>query len=159
YQRDDNAVPPVYALQPRTGAFTDLARWEGIECRLQAILREAFAGAALPANAQLKYVASATEQEVLDGVLPDAEVDDHVFGFFRTIRTVGEQRLIDGLPADPAVADFVDLTEGGGLDADAHGLVETLKDRLRRTLPDNIAEHTAIWAGEGIALDYLGALP
>lgn len=109
YRRDDNAVPPVFALQPRTGTFTNLARWKGIERRLQGILREAIAGAPLPADAQFKYVASATEQGVLDGALPVADVGDHVFGFFRTIRTAQGRRLIDDLPADPAVADFVDL--------------------------------------------------
>ncbi len=159
YRWDNNVVPPVFALQSRTGTFTDLARWEGIERRLQGILRGAIAGAALPAGAPLKYVASATEQEVRDGALPVPDVADHVFGFFRTIRTAHGRRLIDDLPAEPAVADFVDLTERDGLDAEPHGRLEALKGHLRRALPHNIAELAATWVGDGITLDHLGTLP
>jgi hypothetical protein len=38
YQRNDNAVPAVYDIRPRTGKFADLARWEVVERRLRAIL-------------------------------------------------------------------------------------------------------------------------
>jgi hypothetical protein len=41
YRRDDNAVPPVYDLQPRRGGLIDAERWEGIERRLHVLLRGA----------------------------------------------------------------------------------------------------------------------
>ena len=69
YKRDDNAVPPAYCLQPRTGEFTDFANWELIEHQLRSILLQATALLNLTTTERLKYTASATEQEIAQGAL------------------------------------------------------------------------------------------
>jgi hypothetical protein len=111
YKRDENAIPPEYCLQPRTGEFVDPAVWKTVEEVLHPALAQAARAAGLPARALLKYEASATHQEILAG-LGETEADrQHVFGFFR--------RPSDG-------------------ETDAR--LENLKSHLRVQLPGNIEE-------------------
>ena len=67
YKRDDNAVPPVYDLQPRTGKHTDSQTWEQLERRLRQILVRAVHKANLAPAERVKYCASATHQEIMRG--------------------------------------------------------------------------------------------
>lgn len=43
YRKDENAVPPVYCLQPLTGDYIKYANWEKAESRLRTILLDAVA--------------------------------------------------------------------------------------------------------------------
>jgi hypothetical protein len=83
YRRDDNAVLPVYCLQPREGEFANFEKWEAVECRLRSTLLQATAGMNLTPDERLKYTASATEQEIIHGAwrVPDAldDVPDDVW--------------------------------------------------------------------------------
>jgi hypothetical protein len=93
--------------------------------------------------------------------VPDAH--EHVFAFFRTIRTAQGRRLVENLPADGSAEDFVDQLEVEKryvLDADAHGLLEELKERkLRPLLGDHVYDYDATWTGSGITTDHIGSLP
>jgi hypothetical protein len=89
YWRDDNAVPPEYVLQPRTGQFVDSERWAKEEAELLALLRKAAEQVLEPDSERaVKYVASATHQEILRGALSVTDAQAHVFGFFRNIKTL-----------------------------------------------------------------------
>ena len=147
YKRDDNAVPPVYDLQPREGAFIDRDRWGAEERRLREILLRATAD--LPENRRFEYRASATEQEIVRGV-EVADAQEHVFGFFRTIADV---------PHDTSARDFVDLDERGEFDAVADAQLIKLKERLRSLLPGNIHDYDANWLDGQPTADHIGALP
>ncbi len=126
YKRDDNAVPPVYDLQPREGDFIDRDRWGAEEQRLREILLHATAE--LPENRRFEYRASATEREIVHGAMEVADAQEHVFGFFRTIARV---------PHDTSARDFIDLDERREFDAVAHTQLIKLKERLRSLLPGN----------------------
>ncbi len=148
YRRDDNAVPPVYCLQPRTGEFTGYAKWEAVERRLHSILLHAAAEMNLTADSYVKYTASAIEQEIIQGLkAPDA--GEHVFGFFRSIKEI---------PHNPSAKDFIDLDETGNLDRDANNYLNDLKDRLLRLLPGNIYEYEAEWTGSGTTAEHIDRL-
>jgi hypothetical protein len=149
YKRDDNAVPPVYCLQPRTGEFIDFAKWESVERRLRIILLQAIAQMTLTADEQMKYTASATEQEIVHGALRIPDADEHVFAFFRTIKN---------LPKDLSAKDFVDLDESGSPDNKAHARLNELKERLRSSLPGNIYDYEAEWTGSSVTIDHISKL-
>ena len=82
YRLDENAVPAEYLLNPRTDEFVDMDRWADMEAAMHKALREAARAANLPADALIKYEASATHQEILKGIGKTAEDREHVFAFF-----------------------------------------------------------------------------
>ncbi len=96
YRLDENAVPPEYVLQPRTGQFTDPAAGRPIEEELRRALAEAARTAGVAGEALRKYQESATHQEIVCG-LGDTEEDRRfVFGFFRR-RTKATDSRLDGV--------------------------------------------------------------
>ena len=105
YVRDDNAVPPAYMLQPRDpdGPLADYEVWYPVEQRLRGALRRVVDRMDLSAEARLRYIASATEQEIAAGVFAVPDAGEHVCCFMRHV---------DDLPAD--AGEFRDLEDGGG---------------------------------------------
>ena len=149
YKRDNNAAPPVYDLQPRDDGFKDSAQWEPVERRLRAILVAATAD--FTPDKRLKYFVSATEREIVLGVMDEAGSQrEHVLGFFRSIK---------GVPHDATAADFIDVDKHGQLDAAAHDQLRKLKERLRSLLPGNIHDYDAGWQNGTPTTDHIGALP
>ncbi len=97
----------------------------------------------LDEDALVKYMLSATGQEIVKGALQTPDAREHVFCFFRQIV---------GLPKDDADRDFRDA------DADADRKQGQLKILLKQQLPGNVKEYTASWQGQGPSLDHLDAL-
>ena len=64
YKPDYNAVPLVYYLLPRRDNYEDYACWHEIELELYAVLCKATAELKFTSEQRLKYISSATEQEV-----------------------------------------------------------------------------------------------
>jgi WD40 repeat protein len=149
YRRDDNAVPPVFCLQPREGEFTDSDAWKAVERELRSVLVPAVEDVALTPEQRSKYIASATEQEITHGALQVTDAQQHVFCFFRAITDI---------PLDQSVAEFVDLDEDGNPDTEAQGLLRALKLRLSRALPGNVHEYETRWTGSGISSDHINKL-
>ncbi len=143
YHRDDNAVPPVYCLQPRTGEFEGYSAWENVELRLHTVLEDASQKAGFSSNQLLKYTASATEQEIVAGALDAQDAGKHVFGFFREIKDFPRDKRSEGF---------------GELDAAAAEKQGKLKERLKEQLPGNVHEYPARWQGDGPSLDHLDQL-
>ncbi|MEI7827761.1 MAG: DUF4062 domain-containing protein, partial [Euryarchaeota archaeon] len=106
YLCDDNAVPPVYYLQPRTGAFVEYAVWEPVERQLRTVLERATEGMQLSDAEWLDFFGSATEQEIYHGALNVPDASEHVFCLFRTI---------EGLPHDESGTDFTDVKPKEGI--------------------------------------------
>lgn len=131
YWRDDNAVPPEYVLQPRTDALKEYAAWEPVEKDLRKALREALGKLNFNTNQKIKYVASATHQEIIRGALkpPDGseKPEEHVFAFSRTIA---------GLPNDLSAAGYIDLVNGKP-DEETKGKLDKLKSELSGKLGEN----------------------
>lgn len=158
YRRDDNALytmgdqilSGVYVLQPRNGEFIDPELWSEEESRLRAILVRAVEELGFLPGARHKYLASATEQEIVHGALHSPNAQEHVFCFFRTIR---------GIPKDKNAKDFLDFDREDKPDDDAGEQQNALKDRLDAFLPkDNIFKYETRWLGNGIAADHITAL-
>ncbi len=143
YRRDDNAIPPTYCLQPRTGEFVDYENWEKVETILRQIFLLAIAKISLPPDAALKYTASATEQEIVAGALKVADAGEHVFCFLRDIQ---------GLPEDAGAAVFRET------DPQAAPQQADLKARLRQALAGNVHEYSARWQDDGPSLEHLDQL-
>jgi hypothetical protein len=160
YKRDDNAQynhdehkkpQAIYCLQPRQDRFVDYDVWEReVERPLRGIMLSAVAGLTLPHEDKLKYMASATEQEIAAGVshIPDAR--EHVYCFFRTIIE---------LPLNQSTKDFTDLDDDNNTDAEAAMRLSELKERLTLQLPENIHHYEAHWTGSSVSDSHIGTLP
>ena len=149
YRRDDNAVPPEYVLQRRTGEYEDHDHWAVVEAELRAILLKAVSTLSLPEQALTKYERSATEQEILEGALAKATEPGHALCYLRTI---------EGRPADDAPAGFRDLVDGRP-DTEAAGRLADLKRRLTEQLPpEQVRTYAAQWSGDGVSDAQLCAL-
>jgi WD40 repeat protein len=171
YRRDDNAVPPAYVLQRRTGEFTDSTTWEmRVERPLRAALLEAVGGMGLSEDARLKYAASATEQEIVRGAMKVEDAGDHVFCFFRSFLAERSDRSVevqgeDGArsPVDEVLREgefhhFVDRAPQGEFDPGAYAQLLNLKGRLEALLPGKMMKYEARWTDSGITLSHLDAL-
>lgn len=137
YRRDDNAVPPVAVLQPRTEQFREPATWGEVEARLRTLV-EPVIGTAL----------SATEQEMQAGVLGVPGGEGSGFAFLRTI---------EGLPSDASAAPYADVVDGSR-DPAATLAVESLRAQLRERLGSRVREYQAHWAAGTVSTDHLAQL-
>ncbi|MBE9571261.1 MAG: DUF4062 domain-containing protein [Proteobacteria bacterium] len=158
YRRDDNAVPPVYDLQPRTGEYVESANWVSIERRLRSILLEATSPMNLSEEERSKYWASATEQEIIKGALKAEDALGHVFCFFRSILVRQEDGSfcpINKSPLNQSFQNVVDLNSEGNLDHNAWNRLAALKNRLEEKLPNNIFRYRVKWNENGVSTDYL----
>ena len=54
YRRDNNGVPPVYLLQPRTGEFIEHEHWEQVETKLRQTFQSAINEISLSSNCGLE---------------------------------------------------------------------------------------------------------
>ena len=150
YRRDDNAVPPMYELQPRG---EDVIDWhDTVENSILTALIQAAAALradpSLPADLRstLESVAigtSATEQEIRHGALaldPD-EVRHHVHTFSRTITDA---------PKPPHHA-FTDLLSDGSLNTRSRDQLKNLKSELKKHLggETNFHNYNVPWRGDG----------
>ena len=143
YRRDDNAIPPTCCLQPRTDEFINPSKWAATEAMLHHILEREITKLHLSHASALKYVASATEQEIETGALRVPDAEEHVFCFLRDIRD---------MPEDGRTASFREADEGA---AQRQG---KLKERLKEQLSGNVHEYTAQWQGDGPSLKHLDQL-
>lgn len=127
YQKDENALPAEYVLQPK-GEQKDYLYWEPIEKDLRNILRAANEILKFPSEQRIKYFASATHQEIIRGALNPPEDSEspekHVFVFSRTITE---------LPEDQSAAGFIDLIDEK-LDEESKAKLEKLKAELKEKL-------------------------
>ncbi|MCK4942815.1 MAG: ATP-binding protein, partial [Candidatus Aminicenantes bacterium] len=163
YRRDDNQVPPVYCLKPReikikpgaTDTEKEKAReaeadeWINIENELRQILVSAIEDLRLKDEQKLKYIASATEQEIFSGAMQVEDAPEHVFCFFRNIKN---------LPQDNSARNFIDMDESGSINNEAQDKLNKLKQNLQAALPGNISEYEASWAENQITTSHLEKL-
>lgn len=143
----------VWTLKTRAGKFEDWDVWEAEEKKLHSILLEAVNQASLSPEQSLKFTASATEQEIVNGALNVENAGEHVFCYFRDI---------ENLPVDEASKDFVDLQNENGnwqVDQEAQSLLENLKESLCHSLGDNVRDqYSANWAGDRSTTDHIQQL-
>ncbi|MFX1296789.1 MAG: DUF4062 domain-containing protein [Promethearchaeota archaeon] len=146
YQKDENAVPPVYCLKSRENKFRKHEVWNPIAQKIVLFLRESVSELSFGLKEEIKYFASVTEQEVIQGALGIPGNYDHVFCFLRSIKN---------LPKDKDAKDFIDLDNNNKRDTDAFRRLEQLKKQIRKNFTKNVFDYEAEWTGEGITTDHL----
>lgn len=140
YRLDENADPPEYVLQPRTGEFTGPAAWSAVERLLHPALAAAARAAGVAGAALSKYTDSATHQEILAGLGGGGEERQRVFGFFRSPKRRGVLGLFKGPASVPdprleALKSIIpDRTEFAA--GDARTLCDAVYERLARVEAD-----------------------
>jgi len=162
YKRDDNALPPVYCLQPRRIRYnekatveerlesTELERliWEKEEASLQRTFRKVITHIPFTKEQKIKYGSSATEQEVIAGAFNVPNAREHVFGFFREI---------EGLPMDERAEDYLDLIRVGDKiipdDEAAERMISLKKQLVNQVGKENIFAYGAKWEDQTVEPD------
>lgn len=95
YRLDENAVPPHRLLAPRGDGYREWSEWDPVESRLRRILDTAARATGASTDALIKYEASATHQEILEGLGHDGEDAGDVFAFFRESAAPADDRLAE----------------------------------------------------------------
>ena len=147
YLRDDNAIPPVFVLRPRSDG--DEVAWPEIERTLAAALRRAVAGLDWPTERAAPYVTSATEREIERGLFTDPEAREHV-------SAVG--RVIASLPRNRHAGPLLDAGADGSPDVEAARLLHQLKTRLQARLGPRMVDVSAAWTDQGLSPGHIGTL-
>ena len=148
YQLDKNAIPPELVLQPKGDALKDYKDWGPIEKELLNTLRNAVDKLPFTPEQRIKYLASATHQEIIKGALnPPADSgrpEKHVFAFSRTI---------SGLPEDKSAAGFIDLIDAIP-DQDSKTKLDNLKLELKAKLgKEHFEEYSGVWEKGTLKVD------
>ncbi|XP_013421183.1 NACHT and WD repeat domain-containing protein 2 [Lingula anatina] len=162
YKRDDNAVPPVYILQPISSILTnfnnkrhqrlqeaDQNTWWETMGKLQRMLRKAaqvmFITKKLNKEQMHNYFMSVTEREIQHGLLLAENVEEHCLAYIRNIKNVNIALL-------RFASKFVDIA-ARSVDNEAQKYLNALRDeKIPKKLPaSNIARFEVEWSGkEGI---------
>ena len=145
YLSDTNAVPPTRVLQPRMEDYVDDAIWSMEETQLQTALATAAERAGLMEEELIKYMASATEQEINQGLFNVPDPHEHIFCFSREIQD---------LPWDDSVKGFLDLTDGVP-DQIALDSAKKLKQCLADQLGENFFVYKTAWLGSSPELNFI----
>ena len=93
-----------------------------------------------------KYFTSATEQEIVNGVLEVKDTQDHVFGFFRKIKTDNLKENLKKYKKYPEYWEnmkiFFNCDEEGDFNEKNIESLENIKNKLECKIPDNIHYYT-----------------
>ncbi len=148
YERDDNALPPEYVLQPRKDDNADYSSWEPVERELRKILRNSVSILNFRTEQKARYFASATHQEIIRGALNVPEgienPEKHVFAFSRTI---------EGLPDDDSAKGFIDLIDSN-FDKYSKDALDELKVTLKGKLgKEHFKEYGGRWKDEKLFIE------
>lgn len=144
YRLDSNALAPVYVLQPWSKEqFSGYEAWASQQRVLHDILAKAAEQAGLDAATRLKYLASATEMEIEEGVFHYSPREQEPLCFFRTIT---------GEPRGENVGLFIEQ------DARKWNRLEAIKQRLeKRCAASSLYKYSAPWVNADPSGEYLSA--
>ncbi len=148
-EADDNAVPPVYRLKPRDpqGEFAVAEAWGHEEAGLRVVLLRALDSVPLPDEALVKYKASATEQEIIEGALNVPDAAEHVFCFARELDELPDS--VRSLPEKDTARAYRNFRDDGSLDDEAEQALADLRAALRKKLGDHFVSYPAEWTTGG----------
>lgn len=173
YRKDENADPAVYCLKPRKVDYPKEAsskeiqnikdkeadKWREKESKLKSILLDAINKLrwAEEDKRHFKYETSATEQEIIKGVLNPPEnvknSEEHVFAFFREIEDA------DKILYDEHSRYFFDYNDDESCDESSKQKLKELKRKVESKLPSsNVFKYDTEWTGEKITINHLNEL-
>ncbi|XP_072026817.1 NACHT domain- and WD repeat-containing protein 1-like [Amphiura filiformis] len=149
FERDDNAVPPMYLLRPITKDVKDT--WNDMCKRLTLILRQAASQAAekglISQRERHEYFMSVTEEEVR-AALETTNTNDHTFGFIRDMHNLSISLT------DPLARRYCDF-DGDNMDEEAKTLLDSFKSEYvpSRLSPKNLNFCSINWTEHGVDVD------
>ena len=83
YRLDENECEASYFLDKRSGEYENDENWKKTEDRLRTILKSNAVKAGLPSEKMMELTISATEREIIDGLLDRTDKGDNVIAVFR----------------------------------------------------------------------------
>lgn len=150
YRIDENAVPTVYELQPRTGNYTDYNTWSIIENQLRQILSKS-------KTVKENLDKSATELEIINGLLQTKNSNEHVFCFLREFELDKPiDRIIADRPKESEI--FFDTKKENNalvVNSNLQVQLQDLKNKIQKAIPNNIYQYSVKWKSGNIPSDYL----
>ncbi|XP_043946656.1 NACHT domain- and WD repeat-containing protein 1 [Protopterus annectens] len=161
YWMDENAVPPVYVLQPIDTKLShyndknpvnqqqhehDVKAWKTIESQLAKLLRSAALTAAnrgtLSEEQKHQYFKSVTEKEIDRGLLSARKRGVYAMIFLREIKNLDENAK------DQRSSMFIDTKEDGNIDSEAQQLLSGLKMKVTSDYSKQLRIYTLEWQGD-----------
>ena len=147
YRLDENSLPAVFELASR-GDLGSSDAWPIAEARLRDILARAVELLPPGAVGRTRYVASATHQEILEGLLDVPDAAEHVTAVFR--------RCVN-LPVD--AAEYRDLGPTGQIDEKAADALENLITSVSARLSeDRVLRYQTTWSSGRMSTRHLTEL-
>ena len=137
---DDGSITTIYDLQSRGKDYEEYETWEPVEIKLRKILLKAAQKAALHEKAMVKYYASATHQEIINGALEVDNAETHIHCFYREL---------NGLPLDSNPDVYLES------DPEIQNYLLKLKSSLQAHLPSTIHNYIVDFGNESEKDDYL----
>lgn len=140
YELDDGSTTSVYEVQSRSGKYLDYENWGPVEKKIHQILYKAAKNCNLSKGAMIKYFASVTHQEIVQGALNAPDSSTHVHCFFRELKKIpkGVQKELFKDP-NKQNRDYLNL----------------LKKDLKKRIPNNIHEYDVDFKDERKKEEYL----
>ena len=139
YKKDTNAEPAEYVLQPRGKGVEAYEDWSKVESAIRGTLRSAVDKLQFSPEQRIKYFASATHQEIIEGALNPREgqykPEEHVFAMVREIKS---------LPTDKSAEGFIDLVDGNP-DTSSEQQLSELRKQLKQKLGPHYISYQAEW--------------
>lgn len=153
YKIDENGMPPFYELQPREGIFVDYIEWSKVEAQL----REALSKSKIIKEVLSK---SATEHEIINGLLEAKNSSKHVFCFSREFEF---QKPIEQIVAENPEKSgiFFDITSENSKPTPNIVLQQQLgelKKKIEKAIPNNIYKYPLKWESGDVPNEYLRQL-
>ena len=143
YRLDENAIPPVYCLNKRTG---DLSGAYAQEMKLLHALRRLAKG--FRGSARLPYFASATHQEIVLGALSRHDEHGVVLDPGRHVHVY--VRHLQHLPQDASAKEYIDWDASQGqVVPGARQRLRSLENQLRRQLGHQVHDLQTPWSRHG----------
>lgn len=150
YQQDKNALKACYVLRER-GMDVDYSTWQHTEVQLRTTLRQAISQLDWTEEdpRRIKYFASATEQEIVSGLLEPVQAIGHVLCVMRSIRNFPTSFEDKGIRH---VTDVHSQTNTPDLYAQTR--LSQLKRIIEQTIPHNVLRYEAAW-NHGLTTDHI----
>lgn len=129
YRLDENAVPPVYCLVPRSGPYQDPAIWREAECELRGIISLAAEKAGLGPEKYRAWNVSATEREIEKGLFESPGAENNSCCFIMNIRAGDDEKAL------MAAAGYIEP------DGESRAFLSELKEKIRKKMRANVFEY------------------
>ena len=139
YKLDQNAIRPEYVLLSRTGKYLDDNIWNAEESALRSIFQEAVLKGVVEGDSIIKYTKSATEQEIIKGLLNCNKRASDTITVFKIEKTDLVDKDIERLKSDILNKYQMDNMEENLICLDVNQSYEdAFKTALLNTLERNI---------------------